>query len=42
MHKHITHNRCHATFADFREAILTFLREDVPLKLATPLRRRNR
>jgi hypothetical protein len=22
MHKHITHNRCHKTFADFREAIL--------------------
>jgi transposase len=30
MHKHITHNRCHATFADFRHAILSFLREDVP------------
>src|SRR4051794_13144839 len=30
MHKHITHNRCHKTFADFREAILTFLREQVP------------
>lgn len=32
MHKHITHNRCHATFADFRAAILTFLREEVPRK----------
>ena len=32
MHKHITHNRCHATFADFRDAILTFLREEVPRK----------
>ena len=32
MHKHTTHNRCHATFADFRAAILTFLREDVPGK----------
>jgi transposase len=30
MHKHITHNRCHETFADFRDAILTFLREEVP------------
>ncbi len=30
MHKHITHNRCHETFADFRVAILTFLREEVP------------
>src|SRR5208282_5792893 len=23
MHKHVTHNRCHATFADFKAAILT-------------------
>ena len=30
MHKHITHNRCHKTFADFREAILAFLRAEVP------------
>jgi hypothetical protein len=30
MHKHITHNRCHETYADFRNAILTFLREEVP------------
>jgi len=30
MHKHITHNRCHKTFADFSGAILTFLREEVP------------
>ena len=30
MHKHITHNRCHKTFADFRAAILTFLRDEVP------------
>lgn len=29
-HKHITHNRCHQTFADFRGAFLTFLREQVP------------
>ena len=30
MHKHITHNRCYETFADFSDAILTFLREEVP------------
>ena len=30
MHKHITHNRCHETIADFSDAILTFLREEVP------------
>jgi hypothetical protein len=32
MHKHVTHNRCHATFADFKTAALTFLREEVPRK----------
>ena len=32
MHKHTTDNRCHETFADFRNAILTFLREEVPRK----------
>ena len=32
MHKHTTHNRCHATFADFSGAILTFLRKEVPRK----------
>jgi transposase len=32
MHKHVTHNRCHATFADFSGAILTFLRDEVPRK----------
>ncbi len=32
MHKHVTHNRCHETFADFRTAILGFLREEVPRK----------
>jgi transposase len=32
MHKHVTHNRCHPTFADFKAAILTFLREEVPRK----------
>ena len=30
MHKHITHNRCYERFADFRNAMLTFLREEVP------------
>jgi transposase len=30
MHKQITHNRCRATFADFSDAILTFLREELP------------
>jgi hypothetical protein len=30
MHKHVTHNRCHETFADFSAAELTFLREEVP------------
>ena len=27
MHKHITHNRCYERFADFRDAMLGFLRE---------------
>jgi transposase len=35
MHKHVTHSRCHATFADFKAAILTFLREEVPRKWNT-------
>jgi transposase len=30
MHKHITHNRCYQRFTDFRDAMLTFLREEVP------------
>src|SRR6202158_1564630 len=32
MHRHVTHNRCYETFADFKAAILTFLREEVPRK----------
>jgi hypothetical protein len=28
-HKHITHNRCYEKFADFSDAFLTFLREEV-------------
>jgi transposase len=30
MHKTVTHNRCHARFADFKDALLTFLCKDVP------------
>ena len=30
MHRHLTHNRCYASFKDFSHAILTFLRDDVP------------
>ena len=30
MHKNFTHNRCHATFNGFCDAMLGFLREDVP------------
>jgi len=30
MHKNITHNRCYATYKDFAEATLGFLRQDVP------------
>jgi transposase len=35
MHRHVTHNRCHATFADFKAEILAFLREEVPRKWGT-------
>lgn len=30
MHKHVTHNRCYAKFNDFCDAVLHFLRVDVP------------
>ena len=30
MHKWITHNKCYATFKEFRERILKFLEQDVP------------
>ncbi len=30
MHRHITHNKCCASFRDFSIAMLTFLRDDVP------------
>jgi transposase len=29
MHRHITHNKCYATFKDFSVAMLTFLRDNV-------------
>jgi hypothetical protein len=30
MHKHVTHNKCYRSFNDFTEAIMAFLRHDVP------------
>jgi transposase len=30
MHRHITHNKCYASFKDFSTAMLNFLRDDVP------------
>jgi transposase len=30
MHKNVTHNRCYATFNDFCDAMLAFLRQNVP------------
>jgi transposase len=30
MHRHVTHNKCYARFADFRDAMLAFLRDEVP------------
>ena len=30
MHKHVTHNRCYATYNDFCNCVLHFLREEVP------------
>ena len=32
MHGHVTHNRCHPTFAEFKTAVLNFLRDKVPRK----------
>ncbi|CAK0779879.1 hypothetical protein CCP2SC5_990006 [Azospirillaceae bacterium] len=34
MHKHITHNKCYSSYKDFCEAILGFLRDDVPKEWA--------
>jgi len=30
MHKHVTHNRCYTTFSGFCDAMLGFLKQDVP------------
>jgi transposase len=30
MHKHVTHNKCYASFREFAGATLSFLREEVP------------
>jgi transposase len=30
MHEHVTHNRCHASFDDFVDAIFGFFRETIP------------
>jgi transposase len=38
MHKHLTHNKSYATYREFAEAMLGFLREKVPKKLAAVLR----
>jgi transposase len=35
MHKNVTHNRCHATYNGFCEAVLGFLRRDVPSRWST-------
>ena len=32
MHRNVTHNRCYATFNEFCDAMLGFLKEDVPRK----------
>lgn len=32
MHKHIIHNKCHETCAGFKNAVLRFLRDEVPKK----------
>ena len=35
MHKNVTHNRCHATYNDFCNSVLHFLREEVPKNWAS-------
>ena len=35
MHKSVTHNRCYATYNGFCEAVLGFLRRDVPSRWST-------
>jgi transposase len=32
MHKHLTHNKCYATYREFAKATLEFLRETVPIR----------
>ena len=32
MHKHLTHNTCYASYREFAEAVLAFLRERVPTR----------
>ena len=36
MHRHITHNKCYATFREFSTATLTFLRDDVTFRRPAP------
>ncbi len=38
MHKNVTHNRCHERFADFKDAVLTFLQTKVPKANQSPKR----
>ena len=35
MHKTVTHNRCYATYNGFCDAVLGFLRRDVPSRWST-------
>ena len=42
MHRNVTHNRCYATFNEFCDAMLGFLKEDVPRNLGRFMRRRIR
>jgi hypothetical protein len=35
MHRNVTHNKCYATFKDFSNAMLKFLRVDVPKSWGT-------
>jgi transposase len=35
MHRNVTHNRCHATYNDFCNSVLQFLRTEVPKNWAT-------
>ena len=37
MHKHVRHNKCYATFTQFADAMLSFLREEVPRNWANRL-----